>query len=93
MAKKRIRRLRDNLAALAVLKQYVAEQERKIIALMRDQAPVGTLAEEPCPDLSDPNAQVDVYLCQLGVRVLYDLGFFATCQDYIDSHNACSSSS
>ena len=44
--------------------------------------------EEDCPDLSDPNADPDVYACQLIARLRY-AALITTCEQYVIEHNAC----
>ena len=43
---------------------------------------------DPCPDLSDPSADPNVYACQLLARLRYLINE-TDCDEYIAEHNAC----
>lgn len=49
-------------------------------------------SHEDCEDLSDPNADSNVYACQLIARIRFLLDL-TTCAEYIVEHNACTPSS
>ena len=92
-APKRSRKhLNENLAVLAALQQQIDQQCRLILDLRRGR-PISALDdEENCPPLPDPNADPNVYLCQIEARVKYLLGSI-TCAEYQAAYAACSASS
>ena len=91
--KKSRRNLNDNLARAVALQQIAVDQQRLILALKRGR-PVGALddEEEDCPPLPDPNADPDVYICQIVARLDYLLGLL-TCAEYKTAYAACTPSS
>ena len=80
---RKLARYRDNLGALSVLRRQLDEAEERLLGLIADK-PTGSATdddEEDCPDLSDPNAPPDVYVCQLFARIEYLLGLI-DCDEY-----------
>jgi len=75
------------------MEQQIAQQRDLILKLKR-RRPVGALddEEEDCPPLPDPNADPNVYLCQIEARVDYLLGNL-TCAEYETAYAACTPSS
>ena len=48
-----------------------------------------TFDDDPeCPDLTDPNAPLNRYACELGARIEYELGLI-TCSEYVDKWLDC----
>jgi hypothetical protein len=84
-----VARYRDNLGALCVMQRHLEEAEERLLALIAGK-PTGSLTddEEDCPDLSDPNAPAEVYLCQLGARIEYLIGLI-DCAEYKVRVAAC----
>ena len=68
---KRADRYRSNLGTLRVMQRHLEEAEERLLRLIAGK-PTGSVTDdekEDCPDLSEPNAPAEVYLCQLGARI------------------------
>lgn len=88
---KTIKRHRENLGMLTVLKRLIQSAEERTLAALAGQEAVAA-AGDPCPDKSDPSTSWDIYFCQLNARARYLLGE-TNCQEYCDEHDACTPSS
>ena len=80
---RRADRHRTNLGTLRIMRRQLEEAEERLLALIAGK-PLGSVTddeEEDCPDLTDPGAPTEVYLCQLGARAEYLLGLI-DCDEY-----------
>ena len=89
---RRIDRIRNNLGALCVMRRQLDQAEERLLGLMAGKLGGAVVEDEECPDLTDPFAPIEVYLCQLGARVEYLLELI-DCDEYKKRVAACSSSS
>lgn len=84
----KLNRCAHNLLTIAAIRRLLDIREAKLLAAVAGRQSAVDGGGESCPDLSDPSAPADVYLCQLLERVRFDLGQY-TCTEYVTAHNAC----
>lgn len=91
---RKLARYRDNLGALCVARRHLEETEERLLGLIAAKPASSTTDDEDpdCPDLSDPTAPAEVYLCQLFARIEYLLGEI-DCDKYKLRVEACNISS
>ena len=85
-------RFAGNLVVLATMRRLIDRRERELLETLGGRTVAFDENEGDCPDLSDSSQPAEIYLCQLLARGRYELGE-TTCEEYVEEHNACISSS